>query len=82
MASPARAGRLPEALGLLDQLGVTEVAFEADTAIMLAELRAAAGAKMPDCCVLLTAEQRGTAVATFDDRLRRSAVLRGLSVLP
>ena len=80
LVNPARSGRLPEALGLLEALGITEVPFEADAAVRLAELRAATGAKMPDCCVLLTAEQRGAAVATFDDHLRRAAISRGLAV--
>lgn len=82
LVNPARAGRLAQALGLFDELGVVEVAFEADAAIRLAELRAATGSKMPDCCVLLAAQQRGAAVATFDERLRRSAISCGLAVLP
>ena len=39
---------------------------------VLARLRVATNCKMPDCCVLATAERRGVAVATFDDRLPRA----------
>jgi predicted nucleic acid-binding protein len=45
-----------------------------DTAIdplLLAGLRVKTGCKMPDCCVLASAATRTTAVATFDERLRR-----------
>ena len=47
-----------------------------DTAIdplLLAKLRVKTGCKMPDCCVLASAVTRSTAVATFDERLRRHA---------
>jgi predicted nucleic acid-binding protein len=52
-----------------------------DAAGQLAELRAHTGLKLPDCCVLLTAERHGPAeIATFDARLARVAVERGLAV--
>ncbi len=41
--------------------------------LILAKLRVKTGCKMPDCCVLASASTRGTAVATFDERLRRHA---------
>ena len=41
--------------------------------LLLAKLRAKTGCKMPDCCVLASAASRNTAVATFDERLRRHA---------
>jgi hypothetical protein len=37
--------------------------------------------KMPDCCVLLAAEDHHATVASFDDRLTQAAKLRGLDVL-
>ncbi len=39
----------------------------------LAKLRVKTGCEMPDCCVLASAATRNTAVATFDERLRRHA---------
>ncbi len=41
-------------------------------------LRTETGLCLPDCCVLLAAEQLKAAVATFDERLRRSASGRDL----
>jgi hypothetical protein len=39
--------------------------------------------KLPDCCVLLAAEDgRADAVLTFDDRLRRAAKRLGLGPGP
>jgi predicted nucleic acid-binding protein len=46
--------------------------------VRLALLRAETGLKLPDCCVLLAAEQSGAAVATFDDRLAGAVTRRGL----
>lgn len=43
--------------------------------LMLARLRVKTGCKMPDCCVLASAATRNTAVATFDERLRRHAIV-------
>ncbi len=41
--------------------------------LLLAKLRVKTGCKMPDCCVLASAATRSTAVATFDEQLRRHA---------
>jgi predicted nucleic acid-binding protein len=46
----------------------------------LAMLRAGTGLKMPDCCVLLAAEQAHGSLATLDDRLATAATERGLAV--
>jgi len=46
----------------------------------LAVLRADTNLKLPDCCVLLAAEQTHGAVATFDDRLATAARERGFVV--
>ena len=58
-----------------------ELPFPTDTAIRLAELRAATGLRMPDCCVILTAEDAAAAVASFDERLVQTADARNLPVL-
>lgn len=36
---------------------------------------------MPDCCVLLAAEETNARLTSFDDRLRRAAKARNLVVL-
>lgn len=80
LVGPARAGRLDEMQAALRDLEVEEVPFPADTSVRLARLRADTGLKLPDCCVLLAAEQRGAAVASLDVRLCRAAEVRGLAV--
>jgi len=82
LVNPARVGRLDQAIAMLDALGVAEVPLGVDAAPRLARLRVETGSKMPDCCVLLAAQERRAEIATFDDRLRRSAQLLGLGVLP
>jgi predicted nucleic acid-binding protein len=76
------AGSVDDLLGILATLGIREAPLAEDAAVRLAVLRATTGLKMPDCCVLLTAEQTGSAVATFDARLRRAAERVGLAVVP
>ena len=78
---PALDGRLESAQTVLRELEVDELPFPRDTAVRLAQLRASTGLKMPDCCVLLAAEDAGAAVASFDDRLAHTAEDRNLTIL-
>jgi predicted nucleic acid-binding protein len=78
---PVRDGRLDQTLAALRDLEIQELPFPADTAVRLAQLRATAGLKMPDCCVLLAAEDAAARVASFDERLAQAAEKRNLPVL-
>ena len=79
LVGPARAGQLDHAERALRQLEVETVSLEPDAPVRLATLRAGTRLKLPDCCVLLAAEQAGGAVVTFDDRLAAAARERGLA---
>ncbi len=46
-------------------LEIQELPFPADAAVRLAQLRATTDLKMPDCCVLLVAEDAGASIASF-----------------
>lgn len=81
LTAPARSRRLASAQGILNDLDVRELAFPAETAARLARLRASTGLKMPDCCVLLAAEEARARVASFDDQLIRAARKRKLRVV-
>jgi predicted nucleic acid-binding protein len=78
---PARDGRLEATQTALRDLDVSELPFPAETAVRLAKLRVSTGLKMPDCCVLLAAEDSGATVASFDERLARTAEARKLPIL-
>jgi predicted nucleic acid-binding protein len=80
LVGPARAGEVDRATALLHELDVTSVGLLDDAPARLAVLRAGTGLKLPDCCVLLAAEQTRGAVATFDDRLGNAATEHGLAV--
>ena len=80
LVGPARSGRLERATAALGQLGVTSVAFREDAPLRLAVLRAATNLTLPDCGVLLAAEQARAAVATFDARVAAVAGERGFAV--
>jgi predicted nucleic acid-binding protein len=78
LVGPARSGSLNAARRAVGELGVCELALPPDAAPRLASLRAETNLKLPDCCVLLAA-QDADAVLTFDDRLTREAARLGLS---
>lgn len=80
LVSPARAGHLDRAATALSLLGVTSVPLDEGAPARLALLRAGTGLKLPDCCVLLAAEQTGGSVATFDEKLASAATERGVAV--
>ncbi|BBX99283.1 type II toxin-antitoxin system VapC family toxin [Mycobacterium lacus] len=79
-AGAARAGRADRLRRLLAQLQIDSLGLPAGAALRLGELRAITALKMPDCCVLYTAEQHNAAVATFDDKLAARAADLGLVV--
>lgn len=80
LVGPARAGQLDRATAVLHQLEVASVLLDEDAPARLAVLRAGTSLKLPDCCVLLAAEQVRGVVATFDDRLATAARERGFVV--
>lgn len=74
LVGPARHDRLDAARNAVVALGVEEVPLAGDAPARLASLRADTGLKLPDCCVLLAAQDAGAAtVLTFDDRLAKAA---------
>jgi predicted nucleic acid-binding protein len=73
LVAPARAGRLAEAESALQRLGVSELALGEDAPARLARLRAEVGLKLPDCCVLLAAQEHAGTVASFDSDLLAAA---------
>ncbi len=80
LVGPIRAGKSDEAQSAIEDLAIEELPFPVNTATKLASLRASSGLKMPDCCVVLAAEESRASVATFDDQLARVARERGLTV--
>jgi predicted nucleic acid-binding protein len=81
LVAPTRAGRRDTVLRILADLAVETLQFPAGAAEALARLRVEAALKMPDCCVLLSALERQARLATFDDRLAKSAHARGVDVV-
>ncbi|HWG74741.1 MAG TPA: PIN domain-containing protein [Acidimicrobiales bacterium] len=79
LVGPARAGQLGRATTVLDQLGVATQHLPEDAPVRLAMLRADTNLKLPDCCVLLAAEQAYATVITFDHRLAAAAAERGMA---
>ena len=76
----ARAGQADHLRQLLAQLQIVSLELPAEAARRLGEMRATTKLKMPDCCVLYSAEQHNAAIATFDDNLAARAADLGLTV--
>jgi predicted nucleic acid-binding protein len=73
-----RVGRANQLLSDLRSVGIAALDPVPQEAMILAELRATSGLKMPDCCVLAVALHESAPVATFDEQLARSATALGL----
>lgn len=79
LVGPARRDRLDAARAAVAELDVEEIPLGDDAPVRLAALRAGSALKMPDCCVLLAAQDSGAeAVLTFDDALAREVERLGL----
>lgn len=78
LVSPARAGQLANAEAALQQLEIQELPLLEGAPGRLAEMRAEVGLKMPDCCVLLAAQDHEGIVASFDAGLLSAAQKLGL----
>ncbi len=78
---PARDNRMDEVSTTLIEVEVRELPFPTNTGTKLAQLRSDTRLKMPDCCVLLAAEEANARLASFDDQLGRAAKARNIVVL-
>lgn len=81
LVEPARTGRLDDAHTALATLRVRTVELDAHSSTRLAVLRADTGLKLPDCCVLLAAQDApADAILTLDKRLAAAAEGLGIAV--
>ena len=81
LVGPARPGRLDDARVALRDLGVDDLELPADAATQLATLRAQTNLRLPDCCVLLSAQREHASLLTFDERLGKHAKRIGVNAL-
>jgi predicted nucleic acid-binding protein len=78
LVRPAKTGRLRETESKLRELKVMEIPFGKYAPVRLAILRSETGLKMPDCCVLLAAEDgEASGILTLDEQLRMQATRLG-----
>lgn len=80
LVGPARSGAEAEARQTLTEAGFTLSPDGDPSPEQLARVRATTSLKMPDACVLATAEHLDVPLATFDQRLAREAIKRGTAV--
>lgn len=81
LVGPARAGQQEVAHAAYVGAGVRSSPATDPAPDALALVRATTALKMPDACVLATAEHAGAPLATFDARLAREATARGTTVI-
>lgn len=78
LVGPALAGTMEPTRAAIGALGMTEIGLPIDAAPRLAELRATTRLKLPDCCVILAAQESTATLLSFDDRL--AAAAHGLAI--
>jgi predicted nucleic acid-binding protein len=81
LVGPARSGQQEAAHAAFEAAGVRCSSTTDPAPGTLARVRATAAVKMPDACVLATAEHVRAPLATFDARLAREAEARGTVVI-
>ena len=81
LVGAVRTGRGSQLFDDLTSIGVVAHQPSANEPLILAELRATTGLKMPDCCVLAVAQHEALPLATFDDQLARAAQTLGVPTL-
>ena len=78
LVAPARTGQVNAARDALERIGIAVLELSDDAPLRLARLRADTGRKLPDCCVLLAAQDHEGVVASFDADLLKAARALGL----
>ena len=78
----AKVGKGAVMLTDLKASGIALAPRDDDEALRLAELRATTGLKLPDCCVLDSAQTNAAPLATFDKALMTAASRLGVTVIP
>lgn len=78
LVAPTQNGRVGEVLSMLADLEVAELPMPSQATTHLARLRTTTRLRMPDCCVLLAAQEANARVASFDLRLTAAASALGL----
>ncbi|HEY2764193.1 MAG TPA: PIN domain-containing protein [Pseudonocardiaceae bacterium] len=77
-----RVGRGQEMLTDLEAIGIRVAQRPDGEPLRLANLRAASGLKLPDCCALDTALTTASVLATFDEVLAKVARRHHVTVAP
>lgn len=80
LVGPTRAGTVEQTQAALADLGVAEIGIAEDAALRLATLRVRTKLKLPDCCVILAAQQSRGTILTFDTGLAAAARNVAISV--
>lgn len=71
LVNPTKSGAHTKILDQLTAIGVIVDPTPIDP-VVLAALRANSGCKLPDCCVMATANSHRSGILTFDERLRNA----------
>jgi predicted nucleic acid-binding protein len=82
LVGPTLAGppAVKHAEATMSALDVQQVPLDAESPLALARMRVETRLPMPDCCVLLAAQQVDGAVASFDTRLNSAARALGIQL--
>jgi predicted nucleic acid-binding protein len=81
LVGAARIGRINQIRRQIQNMGITVFAPDTDEPLLIAEIKANTGLKLPDCCVLATALGLSAPLITFDEKLRSAARAQSIAVV-
>jgi len=81
LVGAAKGGRLNQLRRQIHNMGITVFAPEEDEPLLIAEIRANTGLKVPDCCVLAAALSLSSSLMTFDEKLGACAREQSIGVV-
>jgi predicted nucleic acid-binding protein len=81
LVGAARSGRINQARTQMRNMGIEVYSPDSEEPLLIAEIRANTGLKLPDCCVLAASLVLTAPLMTFDDKLRSSARAQSVGVV-
>lgn len=79
LVGSAKVGRLNQLRRQIENMGIELYEPDREEPLLIAEIRANTGLKLPDCCVLAAALDLSAPIMTFDEKLATAAIATSIT---